>query len=140
MGTTQFVYNDGGRSKYFKAKNVGDCVTRAIAIATGRDYKKIYDMVDKAEKTSRGRKKGSARNGAYKKNYAPIIERLGGVWHPTMQIGKGCKVHVRADELPAGRIICQCSRHLIAVIDGVINDTYDSSRGGTRCVYGYWKF
>lgn len=34
-----FVYNDGGRSRYFKAKSVGDCVTRAIAIATRTDYK-----------------------------------------------------------------------------------------------------
>jgi hypothetical protein len=24
------------------------------------------------------------------------------------------------------------------VIDGVIHDTFDPSRGGTRCVYGYW--
>ena len=140
MDSIKFVYNDGGRSKYFKAKNVGDCVTRAIAIASGMDYKEIYDMVDKAEKTARGRKKGSARNGAYRKHYEPIIEKLGGVWVPTMKIGSGCTIHVKAEELPNGRIICKCSRHLIAVIDGVINDTYESSRGGTRCVYGYWKF
>jgi hypothetical protein len=25
------------------------------------------------------------------------------------------------------------------VIDGVIHDTHDCSRGGTRCVYGYWR-
>ena len=29
---------------------------------------------------------------------------------------------------------------ITAVIDGVINDTYDPSRGGKRCVYGYWVF
>lgn len=39
-----FVYNDGGRSKYFKG-NAGDCVTRAIAIATGFDYKEVYDNI-----------------------------------------------------------------------------------------------
>jgi hypothetical protein len=57
---------------------------------------------------------------------------------PTMQIGSGCRVHLRADELPAGRIICQVSRHLCAVIDGVVYDTHDPTRDGTRCVYGYW--
>jgi hypothetical protein len=31
------------------------------------------------------------------------------------------------------------SRHAVAVIDGVIHDTYDCSRGGKRCVYGYWR-
>ena len=35
----KFIYDDGGRSKYFKAKGVSDCVTRAICNATGKDYK-----------------------------------------------------------------------------------------------------
>jgi hypothetical protein len=56
-----------------------------------------------------------------------------------MQIGSGCKVHLRADELPAGRLVVKLSRHLVAVIDGVIHDTYDCSRGGTRCVYGFYQ-
>jgi hypothetical protein len=29
---------------------------------------------------------------------------------------------------------------LCAVIDGVIHDTFNPSRGGSRCVYGYWVF
>jgi len=39
-----FYYNDGGRSKYYKG-GAGDCVVRAIAIATQRDYKKIYNTL-----------------------------------------------------------------------------------------------
>lgn len=69
-----------------------------------------------------------------------MVAHFGGKWHPTMTIGSGCKVHLRADELPSGRIVCSCSGHLVAVIDGVLNDTFDSSRGGKRCVYGYWIF
>ena len=57
-----------------------------------------------------------------------------------MRIGSGCKVHLRADELPAGRLIdVRVARHLAAVIDGVIYDNHDCSRGGTRCVYGYYR-
>lgn len=67
------------------------------------------------------------------------MAELGFDWTPTMTIGSGCKVHLKADELPKGRLICMLSRHAVAVIDGVINDTYDPSRDGTRCVYGYWK-
>lgn len=63
---------------------------------------------------------------------------LGFTWVATMQIGSGCKVHLRTDELPAGRIVCFVSRHATAVIDRVIHDTHDPSRDGTRCVYGYW--
>jgi hypothetical protein len=56
-----------------------------------------------------------------------------------MAIGQGCRTHLRADELPSGRPIVSVSKHLVAVIDGVIHDIYDCSRDGTRCVYGYFR-
>jgi hypothetical protein len=56
-----------------------------------------------------------------------------------MRIGSGCKVHLRADELPGGRLIVHVSKHIVAVLNGVIHDTHDCSRGGNRCVYGYWS-
>ncbi|MGA2164193.1 MAG: hypothetical protein ABSH36_06960, partial [Solirubrobacteraceae bacterium] len=56
-----------------------------------------------------------------------------------MKIGHGCTVHLHAEELPSGRLIVRLSRHMCAVIDGVIHDTHDPSRQGTRCVYGYWQ-
>jgi len=56
-----------------------------------------------------------------------------------MRIGQGCTVHLRAEELPGGRLVVRVTRHLCAVVDGVIHDTHDPSRKGTRCVYGYWS-
>ena len=67
------------------------------------------------------------------------MESLGWQWTPTMRIGSGCKVHLRADELPAGRLVVSVSRHVVAVVDGVVHDTHDSTRGGSRCVYGYFE-
>jgi hypothetical protein len=67
------------------------------------------------------------------------LSELGWVWTPTMTIGSGCQVHLRADELPPGRLICKVSKHLVAVIDGVIHDTHDPSRDGARCVYGFHR-
>lgn len=128
-----FQHNDGGRSRYFKANGVGDCVVRAIAIAKNMDYKVVYDKA----KAFLGY---SPRNGVKSKDAKRLLENIGGEWHPTMRIGSGCKVHLKAEELPSGRIVCSCSGHLVAVIDGVVNDIYDSARGGTRCVYGYWTF
>lgn len=130
----KFQYNDGGRSKYFKAKNVGDCVCRAIAIASQTDYKVVYNMLKKEQNAT-------PRNGVYRKFYDKVIKALGGKWHASMTIGGGCKVHLRAGEIPeVGRIICKLSHHLVAVVDGVINDTYDCTRDGNRCVYGYYEF
>ena len=129
----RFIYNDGGRSNYFKGKKgVGDCAIRAIAIATGLDYKKVYDDLKALNNGT------SCRNGTPKNVDKKYLTKLGWTWHPTMQIGQGCKVHLDADELPAGTLIVSVSKHLTCVIDGVINDTYDCSRDGSRCVYGYW--
>jgi hypothetical protein len=49
-----------------------------------------------------------------------------------MAIGSGCKVHLRDGELPRGRLIVNVSKHMVAVIEGVIHDTHDPSRDGTQ--------
>lgn len=133
MEQIKFKYNDGGRAKYFTATKVGDCVTRAIAIAAQKDYKEVYDTISKLVGYS-------PRNGIYSKDTKRILKAFGGKWTATMGIGTGCTTHLRSNELPMGRIVCNCSGHLTAVIDGVLNDTHDCSRNGNRCVYGYWEF
>lgn len=139
----ELVVSDGGRSKYFKG-STGDCVCRAICNATGKDYKEIYDYINELgtkEKTGKRKKgKSNARTGVYKDTTKKVIEDyLGWKWHPTMTIGSGCKVHLKSDELPKGTIIVRASKHITCVKDGVLYDTYDCSREGTRCVYGYWS-
>jgi len=135
-----WVYSDGGRSAYFTGKKVGDCVTRAVAIASGMDYKKVYNTFAKLE-ANRGRSR-SAKNGVrtQTKAFKDQMREWGFEWVATMFIGSGCQVHLKADELPKGRLVCMLSRHAAAVIDGVVNDTYDCSRNGSRCVYGYWIY
>jgi hypothetical protein len=150
-----WVYDDGGRAAAgFKGKAVGDCVTRAIAIATRQPYAVVYaelharldayeashrDRV--AERIARGggRKGTTPRNGVSPKVFGPYLKELGWTLTPTMQIGSGCKVHLSADELPAGRLVVHVSKHVVAVIDGVVHDTYEDARDGKRCVYGYWS-
>ena len=137
-----WVYDDGGRAAAGYKGKTGDCVCRAVAIAAQRPYKEVYDLINeyaKAERTGkRKRGKSSARTGVYKSTIKKIMEHYGFKWVATMRIGQGCTVHLRADELPSGRIVCDVSRHSVAVIDGVVHDTYDSTRGGDRCVYGYY--
>jgi hypothetical protein len=149
-----FQYNDGGRQAAGYKGNAGDCVTRSIAIATGQTYQQVYDALNalgKQEHTGkRKRGKSSARNGVYKPTIRKYLASLGWVWHPTMAIGQGCKVHLVDGELPQGWLIVQVSKHLTTVIDGVINDTHDPQRStiivedgiqriAGRCVYGYWQ-
>lgn len=145
------IINDGGRAASGRKGSTGDCVARSIAIASGLPYQKVYDdlayinarMPITKRRAVRGRHLGqlTASHGIYvqSKLFKDYMKNLGFVWTATMGIGTGCKVHLRADELPKGRIIVSLSRHYSAVIDGVIHDIYDPSRGGTRCVYGIWR-
>ena len=128
----QFIYNDGGRSKYYNATNVGDCATRAIANATGLDYKLVYKALSKFAGKP-------VRNGCPNHAHKKLLALLGWEWTATMAIGSGCKVHLREGELPSTCVmVVSVSRHLTCVKYGVIYDTYDCSRVGDRCVYGYW--
>lgn len=129
----EFCYNDGGRSEYYKAKHVGDCVTRAIAIANGWDYKFTYDLVKRYNGGE------TPRNGVSKIVYKKLLADYGWEWTPCC--GKGIidsNIHMSASELPDGIVICRLSKHLATVIDGVLYDTYDCTRNETRKVYGYW--
>jgi hypothetical protein len=46
---------------------------------------------------------------------------------------------LRAEELPGGRLIAKVSKHVVAVIDGIIHDIHEPSRDGTPCVCGYHR-
>ena len=127
-----FIYSDGGRSKYFKATKVGDCAIRAICNATGKDYKEVYYDL---KKLNNGQ---SCRNGTPKKVDKKYILSLGYKWHGiNRKNGEIC----RLDEnyLPKNKtLIVAVSKHLTCVKNGIIYDTYDCSRGGDRTVYGYY--
>lgn len=137
--------NDGGRAAAGFKGTAGDCVARSIAIASGVPYAEVYARLAAGTGSQRAGKRGkrsaSARNGVNttRKWFKDYMAELGFAWTPTMGIGTGCKVHLRADELPHGRLVVAVSKHMTAVIDGVINDTHDCARNGTRCVYGYWS-
>ena len=144
-----FSFNDGGRAEAGFKGGAGDCVVRAIAIAAQLPYLQVYEdlrLANEAYADTRNDKlarrlnaKGvSPRNGNHRNVFHDYILSHGFQWVPTMRVGAGCQVHLRPDELPIGRLIVKVSKHLSAIIDGVIQDTHNPSRGGNRCVYGYY--
>lgn len=144
MGTI-IHHNDGGRQACgYKGKR--DCVVRAIAIATQLPYKEVYeDLAALNERRNRNPYSHSATEADPGKGHTKMrtikdyLRSKGWEWVPVMGIGTGCRMHLRKEEVPKGRIICRVSKHMAAVIDGVIHDTYDCSSAGTRCVYGYFQ-
>lgn len=147
----RFIQNDGGRDAAGFKGATGDCVCRAICIATGLPYTIVYDRLAEGNAVQRiskhSRRKAScgvrtASHGIWTKRkwFHDYMVELGFEWTPTMQVGSGCQVHLRGSELPKGRLVVSLSRHMAAVIDGVLHDNYDCSREGTRCVYGYYLY
>lgn len=157
------IITDGGRAAAGFKGDAGDCVTRSIAIVTGRPYAEIYAALSEGSRTARvtkrRKRKASARDGVYTQSkwFKEYMRSLGFEWTPTMRIGSGCTVHLHDGELPSGRLVVAVSKHYTAVIDGVIHDTDDPQRETTwfkqgvfdsrdavagrvrRCVYGYWR-
>lgn len=139
----EWKYNDGGRRDAGFKGSTGDCVVRAIAIATPMTYLEAYELIniEASRERPRGkRKRSSARTGVNRRTIHRMLTSMGFEWTPTMGIGTGCRVHLRANELPSGVLIVSLSRHVCAVLNRVVYDTHDPSRAGSRCVYGYWKW
>jgi hypothetical protein len=135
------LITDGGRAAAGFKGAASDCVTRSFAIVSGRPYLEIYNALNLVCTQAReGVRKGSAREGVFtsREPFKRLIRSWGFTWVPCMDIATGCRVHLQEEELPRGRLVVRVSKHCTAVIDGVIHDTHDPQRGGTRCVYGYW--
>jgi hypothetical protein len=125
-------FNDGGRAEAGYRGQVADCAIRSICIAARLPYKSVYAAAAEWERTHPG-DTNSVRH---------HLESLGWAWHPC-GVG-GAAVHLRAEELPFGRIIVALPGrpgelgHLIAVIDHEIHDTFDCSFLFSRGVEGYF--
>jgi hypothetical protein len=155
-GRCRWVKDDGGRRRSGIARAggrkdaVGDCVVRAISIATGKPYSEVHAAItvrivrhrysgsvdnawDKYARRRGGVRAFDPDHGCNDKVFGPYIESLG--WN---HVTPKDRVHLRADELPRGRLIVSISRHLVAVIDHVIHDTHDCGRAGRVRVQSYW--
>jgi hypothetical protein len=139
------VRNDGGQP----AGTKGGCVIRAIAIATGKPHHEVHQaLIEETRryvkkhrnrvtgwiKNSRGGKGFDPIYGSYDDIYRPYLEALGWKHHST----EDRKVRLRAEDLPSGRLIVWVHRHIVAVIDGTIHDTFNSGGAGRRPVRGFY--
>ncbi len=138
-----FIYDDGGREKAGYKGKTNDCATRAFAIATGKPYQEIYDLIK-----ANG---GNPRTGVKLPVLKKVAQILHGRWIATASIGKPSTVKLVEGQLPAGRVVVNLRKHLSAVIDGTLRDTIDCQNTawvdetgvlhtGKRTVYGYWIF
>jgi hypothetical protein len=90
----------------------------------------VINELAQAHRSRTGKK--TARDGIYKEDFSEVLKRHSWVWHSAPKFD-GRKA--RANDMPTGRVIVQMARHYAAVINGVVNDSWNSSE---KMVYGYW--
>ena len=150
-----FIFDDGGRKAAGFQGDAGDCVVRAIAIATGKPYREVFNALQNGlkhqiEVVERKHALQYGIKGHYRPSATPHTGLTGNVYGPYLRwlgweyvsrpVGaNGKPLRLRRSEVPMGRLIVQLSGHLVAVIDGVIYDTYYSARCGQRPIYGYFN-
>ncbi len=129
-----FVWNDGGRAACGFVGSTGDCVTRAIAIATGAVYRDVYEKLGAAAQKS-------PRNGLPTAVAASYLEER--QW----QISSEVKLPFDVQRLPKGIVIVHLAKqngegrhgqHLTTVIDHVVHDTWDPSDDHGYVVLSFW--
>ena len=119
----KFKKDFGGRDKYFscqyKKDLAGDCVVRAIAIATGTDYKIVWDSL-----FSLGHELGQLPN-SYR-IAEKYLNTLGWIKHKPMRKTNGKRYRLKNVPInPVGSYIFQTSGHMTAVVDGIQRDTWN---------------
>jgi hypothetical protein len=120
----KFIKNHGGREKYYPTKLkkdiAGDCVVRAISIATEKDYLDVRDgLFDVAKEI------GFMPNDT--KTYRLYLKRNGWVRKSPLKNGrKKYKVkNISKFFIKGQNVIIHTSHHLTTLIDGDLNDTWD---------------
>ena len=108
----------------------GDCVVRAIAKATGKEWLDTFDGLVKISRKHYTMPSEKFTFTAYLKQEGFTMCRM-----PKHADNRRYTVEQFADENPQGIYIISVCKHLTVLIDGTLYDTWDCSR---KAVGNYW--
>jgi len=118
----EFQKNDGGRSIYHrcdrKMDSTGDCVVRAIAIALRMDYKHVKQSLFDLSMEC-----GFMPND--EKCFEQFLNQHGWIKKSPMKNQNNRKFQLGMMPVSCDMIV-HTTGHVVAVVDGVVHDTYDS--------------
>lgn len=121
-------FNDGGRAKAGYITHARDCVCRSIAIVENAPYKAIYQALNLMIKCGVGIPEHSlcqtsAREGVFTETWTVLAAALQyrKIYEPS------ASVLLRNYVFPEGRFLVHTPRHLTAIVNGEIQDTWDCS-------------
>ena len=109
----------------------GDCVIRALTKVLGKEWLEVFE-----ELIPIARELQCMPNG--KPSYEAYLKSKGFEYHGISN-RKGTKrptVNSFAKEYKEGTFFLRVANHVVAVVDGIYYDTWDS---GEKSIYGYWS-
>jgi len=121
---------DAGRSTSRRPKQKDDCTVRALVAAWGDPYDHVYDLLAAA-----GRKCGRGFNISVWLNARPTLFTK--IPFPAVKGQRRMNPVTFVQQYPTGTYICQVAKHVFAVVDGVVIDTFESRCD--RCIYAAWR-
>lgn len=133
----KYFNTDGGRLDAGFKGNSGDCVVRAIAIATNEPYIRVRRGLAELYSEMTGGFHRSAANGVGVETAHAWLSNLG--WETVIT-----KKSYLSDIPRKGIYIAALSNHYVAVVNGVIHDSWDSSvsmktKCGSPVMKGYYQ-
>lgn len=124
IGTPNFAYTNTHPTGI---KSHGDCVFRAISIATGKTWLDVYD-----ELTALGRELLAPPND--KLTYTTYLDRIADRV-PVMVNKKRLTAKDLAKRKDGATYVVRQANHLVTVKDGKVRDTWNSSERGSYLIW-----
>jgi len=143
--TYPFVEDHGGKEFSRRPRQSNDCTVIALAIVTGWEYDRAYDLLKAA-----GRKSGQGFHLGQLLRRVMLAGRLGQSakgfegWFVTIHTFNAIKGQPRMrpgtfiSQYPYGRFILRTAGHVFAVVDGVARGAWQEH--DARCVYSAYEF
>jgi hypothetical protein len=121
-------FSDAGRTSSKRPRQINDCTVRALALTCSLPYDDAYDILKVAgRKSSRGFQFSSWLNAQV------WAERIS---FPAVKGKRRMNPASFVQQFPKGRYICQVAKHVFAVVDGLVIDSFESRPD--RCIYSAW--
>lgn len=127
----KYVYNDGGRAAAGFTGSANDCVTRAIALVSGKPYAEVWQAMAAGNKSDGKRFSADHCVRTYNRWFYDYMTANGFTWVEPKK-----KTYVR--DLLKGNYVVAIRGHYFAVLGDTIYDTHPVS--DNKVVRGYWLY
>jgi hypothetical protein len=126
-------FDAGKEHRTSKKMQGGDCQVRALCTASSMSYPQAYNLLYKVQGEMRT---PGFRLELYLQHKPDIFGVARYLPFPAVKGQRRMTAAQFVQRYPKGRFVLNLARHVTAVVDGTVLDTWDCTR---KCVYGAWE-